>query len=473
MEIYCCKDKKSEDFDQYKDLQSHKIEQEFENTIKKAIASQEKRKKNEQKSSDLQESMNLEEHISIEQIRQFENKDSRPHNDGYVPNDIKKNSGVTIATGFDLGQQNINGLVNEYKLSESLIKKLEPYIGIKGEDANKMLQKKKLTITDLEIKEIEEKVMMYNLKLLKKRVEQDGGNFEKMSKAVKTVLFSIQFQYGNFKKSFPNIWNYLIQGDLKAAADLLEKQTNFQRRRRAEATILRNALLIMEQSITKSQESKIKYQELLNSILQQEEIFNEPQRENNSDQNIQIKDKSGQNQRFENNQICDRSEVEKKTLHSQHRTNNNQKKEKVLQSQYNNQKDKEILHSSHQSDTLNSDDNQDHRAILLARMRTLLEIKDEKFRSIIFPQNRICPNCGKNHLLELQKQIDNDDHLKTNDIYASAKELMQKMKNDVWACLSNDFSINTGSNDGFIILYKIFNYLFGNYGFRKRSPQLI
>jgi hypothetical protein len=49
---------------------------------------------------------------------------------GYVPDTNTSQSGVTIATGFDLGQRNENDLI-ALNLPQSLIDKLKPYLGKK------------------------------------------------------------------------------------------------------------------------------------------------------------------------------------------------------------------------------------------------------------------------------------------------------------------------------------------------------
>jgi len=62
---------------------------------------------------------------------------------GYVPAAMKSKSGVTIATGFDLGQRNENDL-KSLKLDTALISKLKPYLGKKGKDAQDLIKKHRL-----------------------------------------------------------------------------------------------------------------------------------------------------------------------------------------------------------------------------------------------------------------------------------------------------------------------------------------
>jgi hypothetical protein len=66
---------------------------------------------------------------------------------GYVPDANTSQSGVTIATGFDLGQKNENDL-NVLNLPLSLIDKLKPYLGKKKTEAEEFLKTYPLIIED-------------------------------------------------------------------------------------------------------------------------------------------------------------------------------------------------------------------------------------------------------------------------------------------------------------------------------------
>jgi hypothetical protein len=64
--------------------------------------------------------------------------------DAYVPAGSSK-SGVTVATGFDLGGRDAKGLKAQ-KLPDTLIAKLEPYLGQTGKDAESFLKGQPLKI---------------------------------------------------------------------------------------------------------------------------------------------------------------------------------------------------------------------------------------------------------------------------------------------------------------------------------------
>ncbi len=92
---------------------------------------------------------------------------------GYVPMKNGKvfgASGVTIATGFDLGQRNESDL-KRLKLSDELFKKLKPYLLKKKDDAVKFLKDNPLTITKEQAKEIDVAVKKLEVPTLRTRYD--------------------------------------------------------------------------------------------------------------------------------------------------------------------------------------------------------------------------------------------------------------------------------------------------------------
>ncbi len=71
--------------------------------------------------------------------------------EGYWPG---RNSGVTVATGVDLGQRNMIDL-NRLNLTPDLKKKLEPYLGIKGDPARRLLAERPLKITKMDADQLD------------------------------------------------------------------------------------------------------------------------------------------------------------------------------------------------------------------------------------------------------------------------------------------------------------------------------
>jgi len=93
---------------------------------------------------------------------------------GYVPVSKKNKSGVTIATGFDLGQRNENDL-KSLKLDATLITKFKPYLGVKGQDAEDLLKKSPLTISIAQAKSIDRKVKSTHITQLKIKYNSASG----------------------------------------------------------------------------------------------------------------------------------------------------------------------------------------------------------------------------------------------------------------------------------------------------------
>ena len=71
---------------------------------------------------------------------------------GYVPSD---NSGVTIATGVDLGQRAMPELL-ALGLAAALTDKLKPYLGLKGNAARDKLNSAPLTLSAAEVAQLDQ-----------------------------------------------------------------------------------------------------------------------------------------------------------------------------------------------------------------------------------------------------------------------------------------------------------------------------
>ncbi|MGB4984398.1 MAG: pesticin C-terminus-like muramidase, partial [Erysipelotrichaceae bacterium] len=123
---------------------------------------------------------------------------------GYLPMNKKKvicgQSGITIATGFDIGQNNRKDL-ESYHFSSDLEGKLMPFVGAKKEDARKMLPLAKKTIlTKKEANEIDFKAKGRHIKAAvnswnKSRLE-NTPMFNELTPAQQTVLLSRTFHQG-------------------------------------------------------------------------------------------------------------------------------------------------------------------------------------------------------------------------------------------------------------------------------------
>ena len=126
---------------------------------------------------------------------------------GYVPEDkdgVLGKSGVTIASGFDVGQRNEQDLVG---LPEDIQIALKPYLGLKKEAAVKKLEKDPLTLTNDQAQIVNEFAKKTTMNKLKKQwKEKTGTDFELLPKNKATPIASVAFQYGNLETKTPNFW---------------------------------------------------------------------------------------------------------------------------------------------------------------------------------------------------------------------------------------------------------------------------
>lgn len=160
---------------------------------------------------------------------------------GYVPAAGVSKSGVTIATGFDLGQRSESDL-KKLGLSVALIEKLKPYLEVKKEDAKKLLEKTALTITAAEAEFIDKAVKSAHLATvtLKYDTASSGKKFMDLPAEAQTVIASVSFQYGkNLDAATPKFWASVVKQDWEEAAKLLRSFGDvYPTRRKKEATLL-------------------------------------------------------------------------------------------------------------------------------------------------------------------------------------------------------------------------------------------
>jgi len=161
---------------------------------------------------------------------------------GYVPLPETSKSGVTIATGFDLGQHNewdLEGL----KLSADLTKKLKPYLLLKKSAAVEFLKKNPLTITSEEAIEIDTALKKKLVPQLKNRYLNSTYNKEKVSfddlpAQAQTVIASVSFQYGDLNTARKPFWEAVSTQNWTEAVKILRGYTDYKPRRKKEADLL-------------------------------------------------------------------------------------------------------------------------------------------------------------------------------------------------------------------------------------------
>lgn len=180
---------------------------------------------------------------------------------GYVPKnkngEVIGKSGVTISTGFDLGQQSyasLKAILGEDR--SDLFKRLEFYVGMQGKIAEVYLANTALEITLDEAKLIDEKVHEYYLGKLKQDWDSYSiTKFDLLPDAYQTVLFSLAYNFGYaLSKSLPDTFRIAVKSaesnNFTRLANWLNvfpsKNPELRGRRAQEAKYLRDKLLSSE-----------------------------------------------------------------------------------------------------------------------------------------------------------------------------------------------------------------------------------
>ena len=161
---------------------------------------------------------------------------------GYVPAAGVSKSGVTIATGFDLGARNEEDL-KKLGLSILLMNKLKPYLGKKKKDAQDSLIKSPLTISAAQAQEIDKAVKKQHIVTVKRKYNLAVGTkkkFDDLPGEAQTVIASVSFQYGSgLDTATPAFWKAAISQDWKEVIKVLNNfHDAYPTRRKLEAGLL-------------------------------------------------------------------------------------------------------------------------------------------------------------------------------------------------------------------------------------------
>lgn len=151
-------------------------------------------------------------------------------------------SGVTIATGCDLGQTDAATL-QSYGLPLAIVNQLRPYLGQKSAAAIAKLSALPLTIAADTAALLDECVhagylQRYVAPAYKKA---SGADFDTLPKQAQAVVFSVCYQKGcgGVRRDWPKLWGYLVAQDWCAASkELRTGFTLYKLRRRIEGDLL-------------------------------------------------------------------------------------------------------------------------------------------------------------------------------------------------------------------------------------------
>lgn len=157
---------------------------------------------------------------------------------GYVPDPDNSQSGVTIASGFDLGQRQAHAI--ESMGLGHLVPIFAPYFGLKGREALKVLTARPLSISVADAEALTERAHARTLERL--RADWAGEShipWFTLTTPQQTVLASVTFQYGSLKRKTPKFWSYAITGQWdKVVKELRNFGDRYSTRRNLEADYL-------------------------------------------------------------------------------------------------------------------------------------------------------------------------------------------------------------------------------------------
>lgn len=155
-------------------------------------------------------------------------------------------SGVTIATGCDMGQTDIPTL-RGYGVSEALISHLSTYIGLKKADAIKMLSHFPLHISAEEAEELDNAIHAGYLRRYVRPAYDNASPvaFDNLPRQAQAVVFSLCFQLGcgGTRRNAPKTWSYLIHQQWRNAShELIHGFASYKLRRSIEGRLLEELL---------------------------------------------------------------------------------------------------------------------------------------------------------------------------------------------------------------------------------------
>jgi hypothetical protein len=160
--------------------------------------------------------------------------------EGYVPSDT---SGVTIGTGFDIGQHS-KAALQAFGFTESTLTKLLPFSGLVGDDARGALNRAPLVLNTQEAQELDACVHKSYVSQIESEYNQNSDFvFSFLDSAKQTVIMSVGFQYGSLKTRCPNFFSAITQGLWQKAVDELSNFGDaYPTRRKKEAVLLASSL---------------------------------------------------------------------------------------------------------------------------------------------------------------------------------------------------------------------------------------
>ena len=158
--------------------------------------------------------------------------------DGYVPDVNNSKSGVTIATGFDLGQCSVKQLKGMFP--DFIANKLIPYAGVIREEALDRLSERPLHVSKVIALSIDKVVKRNATERLIAMYDRDSKHmFKWLCEPARTVIASVGFQYGSLPRRCPTFWRHAVNDDVELMyEELMDFGDKYPTRRKREAKYL-------------------------------------------------------------------------------------------------------------------------------------------------------------------------------------------------------------------------------------------
>jgi hypothetical protein len=140
---------------------------------------------------------------------------------GYVPKAGR--SGVTIASGVDLGQIDAKTL-RRWGLADALVSQLAPYTKLTETAAEQFLAANPLVISGADVDLIDAAARADHIEKLAEDYDGDTGGepaFAELPSEAQTVIASVAWQYGDVRRRCPNFWRAATRQDWHGLYDEL------------------------------------------------------------------------------------------------------------------------------------------------------------------------------------------------------------------------------------------------------------
>ena len=162
---------------------------------------------------------------------------------GYVPkvnNAPHANSGVTVATGFDLKEKN-EQFLKDMGVEPLVINKLSKYFGLSGDKAQKKLDQEPLRLESHEAEELSRLAKAWYTSNIANQYEKATGynkKFYDLSAAQQTVIYSVGYQYGSLNRT-PTFLKHAVDNNWQEMYnELMDFNDIYPTRRKSEAELL-------------------------------------------------------------------------------------------------------------------------------------------------------------------------------------------------------------------------------------------